>query len=130
MLILSLRTDNPESELGLYENDQQKNYLKWTAHRQLAESIHQKIVELLTQSHNELDDIKAIVCFRGPGSFTGLRIGLSVANAMSYSLKIPIVGAEGGNWQADAIAKILKNINDKQVTPLYGNDPYITKQTK
>ena len=47
MLILTLRTDKPEAELGLYKNTHCLSYLNWQAHRKLAETIHKKIQELL-----------------------------------------------------------------------------------
>ena len=74
MIILTIRTDNPEAEIGLYENEKQLAYKTWQAHRSLAETIHIKIKELLNEANKSLDDIEGIACFKGPGSFTGLRI--------------------------------------------------------
>lgn len=37
-------------------------------------------------------DLKLIVCGIGPGSYTGIRVGASIAKAMSYSLKVPLAG--------------------------------------
>lgn len=42
---------------------------------------------------NQLDQIKVNI---GPGSFTGIRIGISVANALGFALKIPVNGKIGG----------------------------------
>ncbi|SCA58526.1 hypothetical protein AB751O23_AD_00420 [Chlamydiales bacterium SCGC AB-751-O23] len=39
-----------------------------------------------------LKEIELIVCGVGPGSFTGIRVGASIAKAFSYALKIPLVG--------------------------------------
>ncbi len=47
MIILTIRTDKPEAEIGLYDGEQQLAYEMWSAHRQLAETIHTKIKELL-----------------------------------------------------------------------------------
>jgi hypothetical protein len=91
MIILTLRTDKPESELGLYDDEKQLAYEAWHAHRELAETIHKKLAEILKDASKELSDIEGVVCFKGPGSFTGLRIGLSVGNALAYAQSIPIV---------------------------------------
>src|SRR4051812_8427843 len=96
MLILTVRTDKPEAELGLYSDSKKLTYLTWTAHRELAETIHLKIEELLAKSTKELNGlqgIEGIVVYKGPGSFTGLRIGFGVVNALAYSLEIPVVAS-------------------------------------
>jgi hypothetical protein len=46
MIILTIRTDKPEAEIGLYDDEKQIIYETWQAHRQLAETIHLKIKEL------------------------------------------------------------------------------------
>jgi tRNA threonylcarbamoyladenosine biosynthesis protein TsaB len=126
MIILSLRTDNPEAEIGLYDNNKKLVADAWMAHRQLAETLHQKINALLAQHNKDWHDIEAIVVFQGPGSFTGLRIGLSVANALASSLTVPIVGAQGADWQAVGISRLLSGSDDRQVMPEYGAPVHIT----
>lgn len=127
MIILTIRTDKPESEIGLFNKDKQLAYETWQAHRQLAETIHIKIKKLLESPDYSLKDIKAVVIFKGPGSFTGLRIGISVANALAVSLQIPIVSETGNNWLKKGIQKIQKGENDQQVLPEYGSLPHVTK---
>jgi tRNA threonylcarbamoyl adenosine modification protein YeaZ len=48
------------------------------------------IQEVLEKANLELKDLTGIKVNIGPGSFTGLRVGVSVANALAYSLKIPV----------------------------------------
>lgn len=48
------------------------------------------IKNLLLENDLSVKDIKDIVAVNGPGSFTGLRIGLSAAKTMAYSLNIPV----------------------------------------
>lgn len=47
------------------------------------------IVEKLSEKGKSLHDITEVSANPGPGSFTGLRVGISVANAISWTLKIP-----------------------------------------
>jgi tRNA threonylcarbamoyladenosine biosynthesis protein TsaB len=75
-------------------------------------------------------DLEGIVCFKGPGSFTGLRIGLSVANSSAYGLNIPIIGTKGADWQSQAIDKLLAGQSDRNVLPFYGAEPHVTKPKK
>ncbi len=48
------------------------------------------IDEMLKERNTKLNDFNRIVVVNGPGSFTGIRIGLTVAKTISYSLSIPI----------------------------------------
>ena len=51
------------------------------------------ILEVLDKHKLVLKDISEIMVATGPGSFTGLRVGVAVANALSYSLQIPVNGS-------------------------------------
>ncbi|HEX4774564.1 MAG TPA: tRNA (adenosine(37)-N6)-threonylcarbamoyltransferase complex dimerization subunit type 1 TsaB [Candidatus Saccharimonadales bacterium] len=127
MLILTIRTDKPEAELGLFEDQTRLAYFTWPAHRQLAETIHLNIKELLSSYQKDLKDVEAIAAYKGPGSFTGLRIGLSVANALASGLNIPIVAMGKEDWIQEAIAQLMKGQNDKLALPEYGSPPHITQ---
>jgi len=54
------------------------------------------IDRLLTQNSLDLRSIDKIEVNTGPGSFTGLRVGISIANALGFFLKIPINGQSIG----------------------------------
>lgn len=130
MIILTIRTDKPESELGLYDDNRQLGYEVWQAHRELGMTIHTKIEELLQQAGKSLHDIQGIVAFQGPGSFTGLRIGLTVVNTLAYALHVPIVARQDPQWLESGIAAILDGKNDKVALPEYGSEAHITPQKK
>lgn len=51
--------------------------------------------DLLTRSSLKADQIEALIVARGPGSFTGLRVGLSAAKGFCQGLGIPIIGVSG-----------------------------------
>ena len=50
------------------------------------------IIKLLRTTNYELKTLKGIEVETGPGSFTGLRVGVSVANALGFALGIPVNG--------------------------------------
>lgn len=130
MIILTLRTDKPEAEIGIYDGQKKLAYIKWQAHRQLAETIHKKLDEILNKSSITLEGVQGIVCFKGPGSFTGLRIGLSVGNALSYALSIPIVSRGGPGWLKTGISDLQAGRNDKIALPEYATPVATTKPRK
>lgn len=127
MICLLIRTDKPEAELYLYNDKNRISEYRWQAHRQLAETLHKKINQLLADQGLSLEDIKKIGVYQGPGSFTGLRIGISVANALSYGCKIPIIGATGESWLNTCIDS---SGSQNPIIPEYGSDPHITKPKK
>lgn len=130
MVVLSMRTDKPEAEIGLFNNGKKLAYETWQAHRQLSETIHKRIEHILKSQSKNLDNIEGIVVFKGPGSFTGLRIGISVANALALGLQKPIVGTTGENWISDGTSTLEHGNDESAVTPEYGRDPHITKPRK
>lgn len=94
----------------------------------MAETIHKKIDELLKHESLSLKDIEKVVIFQGPGSFTGLRIGMSVVNALGFALQIPVIAAQGEDWLSE-VNGATPGIFIPQV-PIYGADPHITQQKK
>lgn len=130
MIVLSVRTDRPEAETGLFKDQEEIAYRSWQAHRQLAETINIKIRDMLDEHNLSLHDLGGVIVFRGPGSFTGLRIGISVANALAESLSIPIVGGGGDDWIDELLKTIASGENQHTVTPEYGADPRTTQQKK
>lgn len=130
MIILLLKTSQPKAELYLYRDKQLLNQLSWQADRQLAETINLKIDQLLHGSSLNLSSLDGLGVFRGPGSFTGLRIGLSVANAMAYGLNVPIIGSRGDDWIAVIIDQLSKGKDQHIVVPFYGSPARVTKPRK
>lgn len=131
MLILTIRTDKPEAELGLYQNHEQLAYETWQAHRELSSTILTKISELLTSQSFGLGDIKGIVAFKGPGSFTGLRIGITVANTLASAVDADVVGTHGTDWIIEGISSLKSgNRAHTMVVPDYGSDAHITAPKK
>jgi len=127
MLVLTIRTDKPEAELGLFEDENKLDGVAWQAHRQLAETIHQQIAKLLQSQKKGWDSIQGIVVYKGPGSFTGLRIGASVANALAYGLNTKIAGTTGDDWQLAGISQLVGGLGKAQILPEYGAEAHITQ---
>lgn len=130
MIILTIRTDKPEAEVGVYDGEVQLAYEQWLAHRQLAETIHAKIDKVLAGQQLELGKVQGIVCYKGPGSFTGLRIGMAVANALAYSLGIPVVSHGGEDWLRVGAARLQKGESEPVALPEYGAPAFTTQPRK
>lgn len=64
-----------------------------------AQKVLPLIDNLLTSCQVELTDLTHIEVNPGPGSFTGLRVGIAVANTLSYTLKIPVNNKKVGEYE-------------------------------
>lgn len=59
-----------------------------------AEKLHVFLEELLKETELSFKDINAIAVSQGPGSYTGLRIGVSAAKGLCYALDIPLIAVD------------------------------------
>ena len=59
--------------------------------RAYAAQLNPRVSEMLAGQHATIRDIEAIVVVRGPGSFTGIRVGLSAAKGLAQPAGIPLI---------------------------------------
>lgn len=128
-MILLLDTSKPVCKLTLV-NGENRHEDKWQADRTLADNLLEYLKTQLETQGAKWDHVTGIGAFQGPGSFTGLRIGLTVLNTWADAKNIPIVGATGDDWKNVAIARLESGENDRLVMPIYGRDANITKPRK
>lgn len=127
-MYLAIRSDNPQAEIYLVDSLGKVLARKvWEADRTLARDLPGEVDELLSGNYGQLT---GIIAYQGPGSFTGLRIGITVANAIAYAQSIPMAAASGDNWLADGVAKLTAGDATKIVLPEYGAAPHITPPKK
>ena len=128
-MILLLDTSTPMCKLSIVGDDWRRD-IEWEANRELAMGLLAFLQKELSNNNKTWQDINGIGAFLGPGSFTGLRIGLTVLNTMADTLAIPIVGSTGEDWQKVASTKLASGVNDKMVMPFYGSEANVTKPRK
>ena len=91
-IILSLETSTTNCSVSL-SNEGETLVLKEdnNANYSHAESLHVFIDDVLKSAQLTLKDLDAIAVSKGPGSYTGLRIGVSAAKGLCYALSIPLI---------------------------------------
>lgn len=68
--------------LQLSSSENQKDHASW---------LHAEIAEILQKSGIKINDLNAVAVSIGPGSYTGLRVGLAAAKGICYALHIPLI---------------------------------------
>lgn len=128
-MIILLDTATPVCCLTIVQGDQQVVY-QWQADRSLARHLLAFLRDNLAEQGVTFHDLTGIGVMKGPGSFTGLRIGLTVANTLADSLGVPIVGEVGKAWQQQALKRLAAGDDDRIVLPEYGAAAHITQPRK
>jgi tRNA threonylcarbamoyladenosine biosynthesis protein TsaB len=128
-MIILLDSSTANCKITLVDGDWSHDY-SWESDRTLAKWLLSYLDKILKEQGKTWTDISGIGVFEGPGSFTGIRIGLTVLNTIADSLQIPIVGARGDKWQDEILAKLHKGKNEKIVLPFYDRGANITKPRK
>lgn len=128
-MIVLIDTSAPICHLNLII-DGTDNYHEWEAGRSLAKGLLKYLRDTMAIYGKSWSDIKGIGVFEGPGSFTGLRIGMAVVNTIANSENIPIVGARGEAWRDEATRKLIGGQDQKIILPFYGAEANITTPKK
>ncbi|WP_340065118.1 tRNA (adenosine(37)-N6)-threonylcarbamoyltransferase complex dimerization subunit type 1 TsaB [Ascidiimonas aurantiaca] len=91
-VILSIETSSKNCSVCVSENE---NILSLVEHYDdnysHAENLHVFIKEALQRASFSFQDLSAIAVSKGPGSYTGLRIGVSAAKGLCYALEKPLI---------------------------------------
>lgn len=84
-------SNNKEVKVGLEINGEKFMIEQAIDHRK-AQAVLPLTEKLLAEHSLDLKDISEISVNLGPGSFTGLRVGVAIANSLGWLLKIPVNG--------------------------------------
>ena len=127
-MILALKTDTAEAQILLLSNaGNQITENTWMAGRELSKVLLTRIENLMEKESVKWADLTGLIVYHGPGSFTGLRIGATVANTIAFVQSVPIAGIGGDDWVQNGITRLQNNDVDVQVIPHYGAPANVTR---
>jgi len=90
--ILSIETATTNCSVALSKRDKVIAFKEYNDRNYShSELLHNYILEVIAESQIQLTDLSAIAVSKGPGSYTGLRIGVSAAKGLCYALNIPLI---------------------------------------
>jgi tRNA threonylcarbamoyl adenosine modification protein YeaZ len=92
MILLAIDTSTDSTGLALVENSKVLAETIWRCGQNHSVELLPHLTQLLEEAKIELQSVGCILVARGPGSYNGLRVGLSTAKGLAFSLDIPIIG--------------------------------------
>ena len=92
MRILALETSNRQTSLALLEAGSLVSESWLSAEPRVAQSLIPAIQDELKNAGWSSEDLQLIAVSQGPGSFTGLRVGITAAKTLAYAWQVPVLG--------------------------------------
>lgn len=90
-LILSIETSTSVCSVAVHNSGNLLSLCEITESSAHAERLMQLVLDAVNKSGSELMDLDAIAVSEGPGSYTGLRIGVSTAKGLAFGLNLPLI---------------------------------------
>ena len=89
---IAIDTSTDTASLALVQDGEVLAELTWRCGRNHSVELLPRLTHLLNQIGANLQSVSCIIVAKGPGSYNGLRVGISTAKGLAFSLGIPIVG--------------------------------------
>jgi len=97
MIVLSIDTSDSKIAKIELEINGNKKLITSDSRKISSQTCLVLIEKIIAEANIKLEDLNEIKVNIGPGSFTGLRVGVSIANSLGYFLKIPVNGEKIGD---------------------------------
>lgn len=95
MYILSVETTTTNCSVALSKKDKVIAFMEYNdVNYSHAELLHDYILKVLAEAKIQMQQLSAVAVSKGPGSYTGLRIGVSAAKGLCYALNIPLIAID------------------------------------
>lgn len=126
--VLTIDTATPTSVIGLFADGLLVD-ARTSQEMRRADDVLAMIADMLTDNRVTVRDLTQVIVRRGSGSYTGLRVGVTIANTLGWSLAIPVIGVlsrrlraltpEELLWQGSRNRSATRPDGWLQVTPSY-----------
>jgi tRNA threonylcarbamoyl adenosine modification protein YeaZ len=91
-MILAIDTSTDNASLALVQDGRALAEANWHCEQNHTVELLPHLVSLLDEAKAGIGSISSVVVARGPGSFNGLRVGISTAKGLAFSLGVPLIG--------------------------------------
>jgi tRNA threonylcarbamoyl adenosine modification protein YeaZ len=91
-MLLTIDTSTDSAGLALVQDSKVLAEATWRCGQNHSVELLPRLAHLLNDAKVGLQSIRCVIVAKGPGSFNGLRVGISTAKGLAFSLGIPIIG--------------------------------------
>lgn len=120
MLTLAINTAGVNESVSLISGKKVVGGISWISNRDESEKLMPAISQILKKAKKNFSDIKKIIIVTGPGPFSSVRIGVTVANTLGLLLRAPI-------FEIDTFSTLkLRLKNKKTVILLHAGGIFVT----
>lgn len=136
---IALIEKDPNPAVGASATGKVLGEESWISNRNESERVLPGLARLLTENGKSWEDVEGVFVVKGPGSYTSLRVGITIANAIAWTRKIPLWATDLSVFeknQSKTFGEILISLKlsdlekKNQVTPLYAAPPKITPRKR
>jgi tRNA threonylcarbamoyl adenosine modification protein YeaZ len=92
-MLLAIDTATHYASVALHDGERLLAEHTWLARQDHTRTLHPHIQALLTESGTSIENLTVVAVALGPGSFNGLRVGLSTAKGLAIARGLPLAGA-------------------------------------
>ncbi|MFT5616965.1 MAG: tRNA threonylcarbamoyladenosine biosynthesis protein TsaB [Arenicella sp.] len=110
-MILSIETSTPVCSVALHRENELLGSYELHTEKSHSTALTQMIENLLKLTKISAKELKAVAVSKGPGSYTGLRIGTSTAKGLCYGLDIPLISINTLESMAFGVSQFFANSN-------------------
>jgi tRNA threonylcarbamoyl adenosine modification protein YeaZ len=104
-MIVAIDSSTNTASLALAQDDEVLAETSWRCGQNHSVELLPRLTRLLEEAKVNLKDTSVVIVAKGPGSFNGLRVGLSTAKGLAFSLGVPIIGISSLEAEAYGHAK-------------------------
>jgi len=99
-MLVAIDSSNDTASLALARDGEVLAQVSWRCGQNHSVELLPRLVRLLDEAKLSLRDTSVVIVAKGPGSFNGLRVGLSTAKGLAFSLGVPIIGISSLEMEA------------------------------
>ena len=131
--LLSIDTSSDVCSVAILEDDKLIKELNITDSKTHSENLMPLVDKLFKETNLSLSEISAIACSIGPGSFTGIRIGIATVKAMAEVFNLPVIGVTSLETLAEAeigkgtVVSLIDAKNDQVYCGVFGDGELLAK---